>query len=354
MIARKMEFSSTLSLTYGEFYCARNLEYHYQPSNIESKGAEGIFDRNSPSIRYTSSIGCIVREDTSHCQSEDTMASHCQSEAYSFVCETSITDDDTHGTESGTKRQSNPWLGWILAAIPDTTGIDQTSELKNEPLANKPQSQKRTAAAKHAAAAKLFTSNWPGGNYNKQQGVFRVVLMSMLVFMGGATSSPDICESANITITESPNYKANNGTLIVGEHMSVYLPCEYTHNGKRQDLNLLPFWRIQNSDTGIGYYFIGLLPVNHHYNGTGLVINDTPMTLNTSEYLCCFDTVKGEGLCESESVTLLVIPGKESDPAVSVPASTSTAFASSKADYNTKFIVLCFSAVVMWLYGLIY
>ena len=164
--------------------------------------------------------------------------------------------------------------------------------------------------------------------------VITIACVILMVVLHGVSAN-NSCAQAGIEITVSPNHYANNseGILELNEHDTVFLPCEYRVGGVDQNKNVTPFWQINGKST-----FLQSLPPRHNYNGKGIKISDVTMNLNMWTYICCFDVVNADELCESENVTLMVSSNANSAPNMKCPS----------LEYSLMFFV-CFFLVLQYI-----
>ena len=83
---------------------------------------------------------------------------------------------------------------------------------------------------------------------------------------------------------------------IVGSN--VFFPCTFT--GTRG----APHWLINQIR-----HVVSQLPLGHSYNGTGLIVHRVGVSMNATEYQCCFSIYTGRGEFEPtcSSAGMLII-----------------------------------------------
>lgn len=115
----------------------------------------------------------------------------------------------------------------------------------------------------------------------------------------------DNCIKGGIIFT----YLIDNVT--VPENGETFIPCEFNYTKSSLYVNQpLPFWRIQPGDSNkpSSQVFIGYLPQDHQYNGSGLKIYNVDRSMNQTKYACCFDIFALRDICEAKS-TIIIIKG---------------------------------------------
>lgn len=71
-----------------------------------------------------------------------------------------------------------------------------------------------------------------------------------------------------------------NVTSIIGGQ--AYFPCTY------EGTDVTPGWRIVHANGEASHYTATTLPINHYYNGMGLLVREIDQTLNLTVYSCFF------------------------------------------------------------------
>ena len=96
-------------------------------------------------------------------------------------------------------------------------------------------------------------------------------------------------------------HQPHNTEATIGK--SAFFPC--TYNGTRG----APHWVVNQTHT----HLVSALPSGHSHNGTGLIVDNVDISMNATEYQCCFEGPVGLGVIEqicSSAGTLIITAGE--------------------------------------------
>ena len=84
-----------------------------------------------------------------------------------------------------------------------------------------------------------------------------------------------------------------------------FFPCTYT--GTR----VVPHWSVNQTRA----YPVSALPSGHSHNDTGLIVHSVDISMNATEYQCCFEFHVGQGvikpICSSAGMLIIITTGQK-------------------------------------------
>ena len=82
-----------------------------------------------------------------------------------------------------------------------------------------------------------------------------------------------------------------------------FFPCTYTGTSGA------PHWSVNQTRS----YPVSALPSGHSHNNTGLIVHSVDISMNATEYQCCFEFHVGQGvikpICSSVGMLIIITTG---------------------------------------------